>query len=115
MEHTRFNATGQAERSTGRLSRNKKKKLLKYGKLTEEENHLLRLYQGQLDGNEIICAAVDAKLTLKAFLQTEEENRKRRGIVVDRQLASLNPMIISQKKQTSDGRGMQNLFLRLTR
>ncbi|MBW2065020.1 MAG: hypothetical protein JRJ03_08810 [Deltaproteobacteria bacterium] len=93
-----------------RLSRNKKKKLLKYGRLTNLDETILSQYPPHLR-KQIIKLSVEHGLSVQDFLQSEEQNRENRELVVNRQLASRDPDKPLQKN--SSGNAIENLFVKL--
>ena len=101
----KFGSKSRADRSSGRLSRNKKKKLLKYTRFTHEESALLRPYPMEW-WSSLILGAVEAGLNLERFLSHEERVKKIVGI----QLSSFDPTISLDRTQKPGPDRIQNIM-----
>jgi hypothetical protein len=98
----------RAERSQERLSRNKKKKLLKYSRFTHEESALLRPYPMEW-WPSLSLGAVEAGFTLERFLSHEERVKKAVGM----QLSSLDPAISLDRTRRPGPNRIRNIMAAL--
>jgi hypothetical protein len=98
------NASVQAERPK-RLSRNKRKKLIKYQRFNQEEKALLKDFLEE-EWIPLMIEAVEEGLTLKTFLSQEESRRERIG----KQLSSHDPKTPIEKKKNMTSNRIERIF-----
>jgi hypothetical protein len=102
---SRYSSRAEAERSPGRLGRNKRKKLCKYFRFTHEETALLSPYPEKW-WVSLISGAAEAGFSLERFLSHEERIKKVVGI----QLSSLNPAVSLDRTRKPGPERIQNIM-----